>query len=116
MDYEKAYKEAFGKAKSLVDFCSDSELKTLEHVFPELKESKDEKISKEIISALRERFVRSESTNEWIEWLVEKGNKSIFKPTKEQLKALEFYFKNGIDIEGVYGKRIKELYDELKKL
>lgn len=48
-NYEQKYKEAFERAKSLIDFCSDSELKTLEHVFPELKESEDEKIRKALI-------------------------------------------------------------------
>ena len=47
----KRYDEAIERAKSLIDFCSDSELKTLEYVFHELKESEDEKIRKELIRA-----------------------------------------------------------------
>lgn len=49
MDYEKAYKEALERAKGLIDFCSDSELKTLENVFPELRESEDERVRKGIL-------------------------------------------------------------------
>lgn len=37
----KAYDEALDRAKGLIDFCSDSELKTLEYVFTELKEGED---------------------------------------------------------------------------
>lgn len=36
-----AYDEALKRAKGLIDFCSDSELKTLEYVFTELKEGED---------------------------------------------------------------------------
>ena len=54
MDYEKKYKEALERAKSLIDFCSDAELKTLECVFPELKESEDGRIIKHIISVLED--------------------------------------------------------------
>ena len=32
----KCYDKAIERAKGLIDFCSDSELKTLEYVFPEL--------------------------------------------------------------------------------
>lgn len=46
----KRYDKAIERAKGLIDFCSDSELKTLEHVFPELKESEDEKIRKNLIT------------------------------------------------------------------
>lgn len=46
----KRYDEAIERAKGLVDFCSDNELKTLEFVFPELKESEDERIRKSIIN------------------------------------------------------------------
>lgn len=45
----KAYDDVLERAKGLIDFCSDNELKTLKYVFPELAESYDEKI----ISAIR---------------------------------------------------------------
>ena len=40
----KRYDEAIERAKSLIDFCSDSEFKTLEYVFHELKKSENENI------------------------------------------------------------------------
>ena len=45
----KAYDKAIERAEGLIDFCSDSELKTLEYVFTELKESEDERIRKVLI-------------------------------------------------------------------
>ena len=49
----KAYDEVLERAKGLVDFCSDNELKTLEYLFPELKEPEGERIRKAIYNALR---------------------------------------------------------------
>ena len=48
----KRYSEAIERAKSLIDFCSDSERKTLKYVFHELKESKDEQHRKWILDYL----------------------------------------------------------------
>lgn len=49
MDYEKAYKEALERAKGIHSFSSDiAEIKRMEQIFPELKESKNEKIKHEI--------------------------------------------------------------------
>ena len=47
MDYEKAYKEALERA-NVAHKDEDRHIKaTLERIFPELKESKDERIRKE---------------------------------------------------------------------
>ena len=46
MDYEKKYKEALGRAKKLYEQGTITE--SLGYVFPELKESKDERIRKAI--------------------------------------------------------------------
>lgn len=50
----KRYDKAIERAKGLIDFSSDSELKTLEYVFPELRESEDEKIRKDLIKWFNE--------------------------------------------------------------
>ena len=50
----------------------------------------------------------------WIKSIKERYN---WKPSDEQIEALEFYIKRGfIDKEGVFGKRIVELCAQLKKL
>ena len=50
MDYEKAYKDALKRAKKLYEQGTITE--SLSYVFPELKESEDERIRKEIIDFL----------------------------------------------------------------
>ena len=56
MDYEKKYKEAIEIAKTMIDDLRKGEdilsVSNLEAMFPELKESEDEKIRKEIVSAI----------------------------------------------------------------
>ena len=76
MDYEKKYKEALERAKSYKEHdvrCA------LEEIFPELKESEDEKIRKEIISHLQYlgNYCQESmpNVNEWIAWLEKQGEK-----------------------------------------
>lgn len=58
MDYEKAYKEALAKAKETINYYKEhnrgdeASIEDLEEIFPELKESEDEKIRKGIIDFL----------------------------------------------------------------
>ena len=79
MDYEKAYKEALERAKGLIDFCSDSELKTLENVFPELAESEDEKIRKELLNYLYDVHDDDEDRARWLAWLEKQGEHAKFR-------------------------------------
>ena len=65
----KAYDEALGRAKGLVDFCSDNELKTLKFVFPELCESDDERIRKEILDYID----KATGCKRWVTWLEKQG-------------------------------------------
>lgn len=49
MDYEKAYKEAIKRAKAMIEVAEKEEVyKSAITIFPELQESKDEKIRKVI--------------------------------------------------------------------
>jgi hypothetical protein len=50
MDYEKKYKEALSWMQSLYNGLHGATKKDAEHFFPELKESEDEKIRKELIA------------------------------------------------------------------
>ena len=53
MDYEKKYKNALEWARQIMNGETGFIRKEVEEVFPELKESEDERIRKEIISALK---------------------------------------------------------------
>ena len=73
MDYEKMYKAVLETAKQWVkDGCSDKERICLECVFPELRESEDERIRKEMIEFLnqyKEDGLRGVDITPWISYL-----------------------------------------------
>ena len=75
MDYEKKYKEALERAKS---FKTPELCDVAEYIFPELRESEDERIRKEIIEHCRNtRCVteeRVERIAKWIAWLEKQGS------------------------------------------
>ena len=74
MDYEKKYKEALELAR-VAAFNGHQSL--MEGIFPELAESEDEKIRKELITHCRNtRCVteeRAERIAKWIAWLEKQG-------------------------------------------
>ena len=75
MDYEKAYKEALERArdyyKANIKLGKADENLVLEDIFPELKESEDEKIREQIISFIEEygNPAHCEWQKDWIAWL-----------------------------------------------
>jgi hypothetical protein len=108
----KHYDEAIERAKSLIDFCSDSELKTLEYVFHELKESKDEKIRKELIQYLKDypNLPNGQySRNDFFTWLEKQGNQKSTDKIKPKFKCDDII----VDEEGeIY--RVINAYDVVK--
>ena len=71
-DYEKKYKEALERAKK---YRLKEDLIITQDIFPELKESEDERIRKEIISAIKEDWP---GHTDWIAWI----EKQEQKPTE----------------------------------
>ena len=76
MNYEEKYKQALGWMRSLYKGLHGATKEDAEHYFPELKESEDERIRKEIIDALRSR--EEKTPTEWLEWLEKKGKQTQF--------------------------------------
>lgn len=75
MDYEKKYKEALERASKLrVQNPFDTVSQMMEHVFPELKESEDEKIRKELIEFVKSRLAGFPQCEKFIAWLEEHAN------------------------------------------
>jgi len=72
MDYEKKYKNALEWARRVMSGKIGFIRKDVEEVFPELKESDDEKIRKEIISALKFANVKG-VYDKHIAWLEKQG-------------------------------------------
>lgn len=74
MDYEKLYKEALERAKGILDTrCKEGEQgefhrKDLQDIFPELKESEDDRIRRELIRLVNDK----ESDELWGEYELEK--------------------------------------------
>ena len=73
MDYEKAYKAALETAtKWIEDGCTDKERICLESVFPELRESEDERIRKSIIATIEQcpdDFLNPKNRDRMLAWL-----------------------------------------------
>ena len=80
MDYEEKYNAALERAKKLQETCdSTTVVGWCEYIFPELQESEDEKIRKDIISYLRnekivKRYISDIEIDEWITWLEKQGH------------------------------------------
>ena len=82
MNYEEFNKSCFEEAKKLYQTANADQRYVLESLFPELKESKDERIRKALIqyiSELNQDVVHLhpgiETCNEWIAWLDKQGEK-----------------------------------------
>jgi hypothetical protein len=68
-----AQEEKFKEAKRLYETANADQRYVLESLFPELKESEDERIRKEIISAIKEDWP---GHTDWIAWLESQGETS----------------------------------------
>lgn len=116
----KAYDEALKKA-SVAHKDEDRHLKaTLERIFPELNEDKDEKIKNTILDLLKiwrnyKDYVYGVYVEDAIAWLETKDKKSSWKPSKEEMDVLYSlsYITNEYDEhkEDV----ITHLYQDLKR-
>lgn len=75
MDYEKKYKEALERAKGMWEQGMMPE--RIEYIFPELKESEDERIRRKFIEALKEcgftHFDNEFTVQEALDWLEKQG-------------------------------------------
>ena len=90
-DKAKAYDGALERAKKLHGkYCINN---VLESLFPELKESEDEKIRKEIINYFkcqsRDEPSRKDIHNKWIVWLEKQGEqKLLIEKLPEEMKTI----------------------------
>mgnify|MGYP002516559551 CR=1 FL=1 len=110
MDYEKKYKEALEIAQKLYQDCPNGKNDRLYHttdlekMFPELCESEDEKIRKELIEHVkdqqssfisapdcRDKYEEEENDkyNSWLAWLEKQGEQSSLNINRECLKGIK---------------------------
>lgn len=97
MEYEKKYKEALERMKSWANGehpeCFSEAQKTAEFIFPELKESEDERIRKAIIGFFE---LQDDNTTYYfvpkkdiIAWLEKQGNKSVNIDVESMVSSYE---------------------------
>ena len=91
MDYEKKYKNLLEIARKLRDENCDGCKICLETLFPELAESEDERISREITEFILTHRIDEpndiEDTNTWLAWLEKQGEQ---KPKWKQSDDIRF--------------------------
>ena len=101
--YEKKYKEIVGKIrKAYLCAITDSTKAVLEEILPELVESKDEKIKKEIISFLEDIGLEElkkipRNIGEWFTWLEKQGEQKPTDIDKSRLKIGDWIIENGVN-------------------
>jgi hypothetical protein len=104
----KAYDEAIKRAK---EFVSKDNVEVTEYIFPELAESEDERIRKEMIEILKKEAhdfpssVIAEKSNSWIAWLEKQGEQKLEMKTPEESLGIDSETYNKIVDECVYGEQ-----------
>ena len=78
MNYESKYKESLSFLKDLKPYMSDYCREKLEEFFPELKESEDERIRKEIIEYITryKDCITDKEYDSWVAWLEKQGKQN----------------------------------------
>ena len=113
MNYEQKYKEALERANIIYTGKYKPEIaawtkKSLEAIFPELSESEDEKMAREIIEAIitqvEEEFPRK---YQWIDWLEKQAPK--IKWSKEDEKMYQSIIDDTIQENQLDGKQLEWL-------
>ena len=120
MDYEKKYNEVLATAKRIIsDNCSKVEKLCLECVFPELRESEDERIRKAIVELLKEieedeTYTGRQHIPDMLAYL-EKQKDSKWSPSEDEMGVLYrlCYVSNQVTDED--DTELTRLYQDLKR-
>ena len=129
-NYEKKYNEALARAKDVKNGPSphDSSVATVEYIFPELHESEDERIRKEIIAFLKHYHTGEGDSvtydNDWLVYLEKQKEQKPAEWSEEDEKKVSSLLamlttmrqlnSNG-SLVGIYSKRDREKkFDEIE--
>lgn len=117
MNYEKKYREALERARNLLATSVAYDRFTIEKIFPELRESEDEKTRKEIIYHIQncDDTIDEETEKRMLAWLEKQDKETSWKPSKEEMDVLYglAYITNQYD---EYKEEvITRLYQDLKR-
>lgn len=125
--YENKYKELDGKIKKAYLYAqTDSTKAVLEEILPELAESKDEKIRKELIEHIKANkwadyvLFQKFSPDDVIAWLESLRPQKQWKPSDAQTKVCKEVYADilsakGFDL-GTINSELNRLEEQLKKL
>lgn len=89
MDYEQRYKEALDNAKVIHKTIRKDLKPVIEQIFPELIESEDKRIKREIIQ-----YIKTGTYHEdWIDWIEQQGeiNKSFYEIAEKEKRQFVSY-------------------------
>jgi hypothetical protein len=93
MEYEKKYNDALGRAKSFIKRGGEHDRLVMESIFPELKESEDERTWKEIIQFFKDgsngktRVTASGTVAKWAEFLEKQKEQKPVEWSEEDYSA-----------------------------
>ena len=118
MNYERKYKEALERARTWRNKSGMPIDKQgiLDEIFPELKEPEDENVLEDIEEAIIN-YWHGDTQDILLDWLKSLKPKNTWKPSDEQIDALDFAADCIVPAEFcVKRKVLKELLEQLKKL
>lgn len=102
IDWKKKYEEALERARALREEAIEKEYvndyeKDYEAIFPELAESEDEKIRREIVSFIRAFWVDHRDsvpqTSKWLDWLEKQKEQKNYNKLYEDIAKSEWFKK-----------------------
>ena len=117
----KAYDNALERAKEKYITCYSPAL--LDYIFPELKENEDNRMRKDIMQTLK-RYIKCvedgydapsakdfvvKETEKQIDWLKSLKERYTWKPSEEQMDALE------TAVSSIQSNTLETLYQDLKR-
>ncbi len=118
MNYEEFNKGCFEEAKRLYKTANADQRYVLEKLFPELKESEDERVKKTLIeyfNAYPKDYYGELKKSHILAWLEKQAENNKWKPSKDEMDALYglAYITNKMDDKK--DEAITKLYQDLKR-
>lgn len=111
MDYEKAYKHALDLAKQVHDTTiSKQQKENIEIIFPELKESANDKIRKDLIGFFKDEAFLCHKREEIIAWLEKQDftwseeDERMYSIVFEEYKNRQYYSHPNLESRDINGE------------
>ena len=117
MDYEKKYQEALERARQFSEHpLQEDSSNIVEYIFPELKESEDEKIRKEMIAYMKQPKDGELFPKAWISYLEKQGEQKPVEWSEDDEGWLNDTISFLEEIKGTYEQNAQDCINWLKTL